>query len=62
MLSQHQKFHKSSILAQELASLASEVGMAEFKNRFGLLKRLRDVWTEGKRAIVTLQVIEDEVS
>ena len=62
MLSQHQKFHKSSLLAQELASLASEVGMAEFKSRFGLLKRLRDVWAEGKRAVVTLQVMDEESS
>ena len=30
-LSQHQKFHTAHKLAQELASLASEVGMASFQ-------------------------------
>ena len=62
VLSQHQKFHKSHLVAQELASLASEVGMAEFNVRFGLLKRLRDVWTEGKTAVVTLQIMDEESS
>ncbi len=36
--------------------------MVEFKNRFALLKRLRDVWAEGKRALVTLQILDEESS
>lgn len=50
------------MIAQELASLVSEVGMVEFKNRFALLKRLRDVWAEGKRALITLQILDEESS
>ena len=55
-LSQHQKFRKSQIVCQELASIASEVGMDQFKLRFSLLKTLKDAWAQGKE--VLLQVHE----
>lgn len=52
MLSQHQKFHKAQVVTQDLASLASEVGMGEFRERYALLKKLRGTWAEGKVAVV----------
>ena len=51
-LSQHQKFHRAHKLAQELASLASEVGMAEFQRWFDAMKSLKDSWIKGKEAVV----------
>ena len=48
-LSQHQKFRKVLTIAQELSSLASEVGMAEFEERLDVLKQLRDAWANGRR-------------
>lgn len=54
VLSQHQKFHKSHVVAQELASLASEVGMSEFQSRLAVLKDLRGIWAKGKTAVVLL--------
>lgn len=41
VLSQHQKFHKAQIVAQELSSLASEVGMPEFEERLTVLNVYR---------------------
>ena len=32
--------------------LASEVGMAEFQERLGVLKSLQNIWCEGKKAVV----------
>ena len=55
VLSQHQKFHKCQIVTQQLASLASEVGMAEFDQRFHLLKTLKDAWANGKMAVVSVE-------
>ena len=46
-LSQHQKFRKSLVVCQELASLASDVGMGQFKQRFSLLKTIKNTWAEG---------------
>ena len=54
VLSQHQKFHKCQIVTQQLASLASEVGMAEFQQRFTVLKTLKDAWAEGREASVSV--------
>ena len=53
MLSQHQKFHKATKVTQKLASLASEGGMDQFNERFGLLKRLRDEWASGGRVVLS---------
>ena len=50
ILSQHQKFRKALSVAQELSSLASEVGMAEFEERLSLLKQLRETWANGRKA------------
>ena len=52
VLSQHQKFHKCQIVIQQLASLASEVGMAKFHQRFNVLKTLKDTWAEGKEGFM----------
>lgn len=52
VLSQHQKFHKAQIVAQELSSLASEVGMPEFEERLTVLKSLRDLWAHGEKAVI----------
>lgn len=60
VLSQHQKFHKSHIVAQELASLASEVGMSQFQSRLSVLKDLREIWAKGKAAVML--VAEDHSS
>ena len=38
------------MVAMELASLSSEVGMEEFTRRYNLLKSVRDMWTSGKDA------------
>ena len=59
-LSQHQKFRKSQIISQELASLASEVGMNQFKQRFMLLKTLRDTWANGQEATLEPIQVDDE--
>ena len=53
-LSQHQKFHKAIKVAQEIGSLASEVGMAEFRRRYNVLKTLRDAWMNGKEVLVNV--------
>lgn len=39
-------------MSQELSSLASEVGMVEFAERFGILKKLRNIWAAGGKAEV----------
>lgn len=53
MLTQHQKFHKASEITHKLASLASEGGMEQFEERFGLLKCLKDEWTKGEKVSIT---------
>ena len=53
-LSQHQKFHKAIKVAQEIGSLASEVGMAEFRRRYNVLKTLRNAWMNGKEVFVNV--------
>ena len=60
VLSQHEKFNKAHMMAQDLATLAAEVGMAEFKERLSFLKQVREVWRTGGSA--TLQVLEEEKS
>lgn len=57
VLSQHEKFNKAHRVVQDLATLASEVGMAEFKERLSFLKQVREVWRAG--GSTTLQVLED---
>lgn len=52
MLSQHQKFHAAHIVAQELSTLTSEVGMAGFELHLSLLKQLRDIWATGGTAVL----------
>ena len=52
-LSQYQKFRKALIVAQEVCSLASEVGMSEFTKRLNLLSQLRDAWAEGKNVTIS---------
>ena len=56
-LSQHEKFSKAHSVVQDLATLASEVGMAEFKEKLTFLKQVRELWRAGGSA--TLQVLED---
>lgn len=58
VLSQHQKFHKCQVVTQQLASLASEVGMAKFHQRFNVLKTLKDTWAEGKEAVVSVESVK----
>ena len=60
VLSQHEKFNKACMVVQDLAALASEVGMAEFKERLSFLKQVREIWRAGGNA--TLQVLEDDKS
>ena len=59
VLSQQQKFRKALSVTQELSSLASEVGMAEFKERLTLLKQLRDEWANGQKAMVESVTVND---
>ena len=59
VLSQQQKFRKALSVAQELSSLASEVGMAEFEEHLTLLKQLRDTWANGQKATVESVVVDD---
>ena len=60
VLSQHQKFNKAHMVVQDLATLASEVGMAEFEERLSILNQVREVWRAGRNA--TLQVLDDDGS
>ena len=60
-LSQQQKFDRAHKLAQEMASLASEVGMEEFQRRFDTMKSLEDSWIKGKEAVV-IEADEDSSS
>ena len=62
ILSQHQKFRKALSVAQELSSLASEVGMAEFEERLSLLKQLRDTWANGRKARIQAVLNDNEGS
>ena len=59
VLSQQQKFRTALSVAQELSSLASEVGMAEFEERLSVLKQLRDKWANGQKATVETVVMND---
>lgn len=54
ILSQHQKFHRAIKLTQEIGSLASEVGMSEFRRRYDVLKTLRDAWLNGKEVLISV--------
>jgi hypothetical protein len=56
-LSQQEKFSKAHSVAQDLATLASEVGMAEFEDRLSFLKQVREQWKAGEST--TLQALED---
>ena len=47
------KIRKALIVAQEVCSLASEVGMSEFTKRLNLLSQLRDAWAEGKNVTIS---------
>ena len=53
VLSQHQKFHKVQKVALELATVASEVGAADFDVRLAQLKLLRDKWKNGENVKLT---------
>ena len=46
VLSSHQKYKQAMAVAADLASLASEVGMREFRGRLAALKELRSAWSE----------------
>ena len=59
-LSQHQKFHKANLLAQELASLASEVGMTAFERRLDVMKSLKESWSKGKDVAIVMEEDEDQ--
>ena len=39
-------------LTQDIASLASEVGMNEFSRRYDVLVTLRDAWMNGKEVLI----------
>lgn len=58
VLSQHQKFNKAQVVVQDLAALAFELGMAEFKERLSFLNQVRDVWRAGGND--RLQILEDD--
>lgn len=58
-LSEHQKFNKALAVARELSSLASEVGMSEFKERLNLLKEIRDLWANGKKVTMKAVSMDD---
>lgn len=55
-LSQHQKFHKASILTTQLASVASEASNIHFERRYKLLEDLLQAWKDGSE--VALRDIE----
>ena len=46
-LSGHQKYRKALKICQELASLASEVGMTEFIQRMEKLNQMKQEWMDG---------------
>lgn len=56
-LSQHEKFHKASILASQLASVASEASHVHFERRLSLLKDLITHWKDGDE--VALMEVDD---
>ena len=53
VLSQHQKFHRASLVTNQLAALCSEGGMVEYEERLALLELLKEKWSNGHK--VTLQ-------
>ena len=53
VLSSHQKFATAMVVAKELASLASEVGMVEFHERLTFLTDVRRSWAEGSSVRLT---------
>ena len=58
VLTSHLKYRKAMVLATELASLMSEVGMVQFASRLDVLRQLRDEWsaatiTRGAPAVIT---------
>lgn len=52
VMNQHQKYHKAKDVTLQLASLASEGGMDQFKARLALLRILRDRWTKGEEVML----------
>ena len=61
VLSQHQKFRKASILASELATIASYASKAHFDRRLRLLKELIDYWKNGEEVGLT-ELTESKLS
>ena len=57
VLSQHQKFHKAQQVTQQLAALASEVGMDESEECLAQMRLLRDEWAKGGRATLTTSTV-----
>ena len=51
--SQHEKFHKASLLATELASVTSEASQVHFERRLVLLKDLITHWKNGDEVALT---------
>jgi len=49
-------------IAQDLCSLAPEVGMSEFTERLSLLTQLRDLWAEGLMMATDLSESSSDVS
>ena len=60
VLTQHQKFHKAEQVTQQLAALASEVGMDEFQQRLAQMRLLRDTWAKG--GTITLKTSDVDTS
>ena len=56
VLSQHDKFRRAKAIIEQLPSLASEVGMDEFKERMDVMKQLHSIWARGGKAVVTKEV------
>ena len=52
----HDKFRRAQAIIEQLPSLASEVGMDEFKKRMDVLEQLHSIWARGGRAVVTEEV------
>lgn len=47
-----EKFHKVSKVATQLASLASEVSMKQFRSRYSTLEELVSNWEKGNKVRV----------
>ena len=53
VLSSHQKFAAAMAVAKDLASLASDVGMVEYRERLAFLTDVRRSWAEGSSVRLT---------